>query len=174
MKTISKRFLKASLAMLLVVMMLFSSTITGFAAVVDNAQTSADVDVAGTGGNHSGGYIYFIKPSSWTNAAFIVGHGSWFQTYKMTMVSGNLYYLNLKTAAGGNWDGWSGWGFVDSNTTTNGSTNVSTKYKSYTHYTGLNTSYALNNGSTYVIAGSSTNNTAISPSYKSSGYSALN
>ena len=41
MKTISKRFLKASLAMLLVVIMLFSSTITGFAAYVDNAQTRA-------------------------------------------------------------------------------------------------------------------------------------
>lgn len=174
MKTISKRFLKASLAMLLVVMMLFSSTITGFAAVVDNAQTSADVDVAGTGGNHSGGYIYFIKPSSWTNAAFIVGHDSWFQTYKMTKVSGNLYYLDLRSAANGNWDGWNGWGFVDSNTTTNGGTKVWNKYNTYSHYTGLHTSYGLNNGSTYVIAGGSSNGAAISPSYQSSGYSALN
>ena len=166
MKTISKRFLKASLAMLLVVMMIFSSTITGFAAVVDNAQTSAVVDVAGTGGNHSGGHIYFIKPSSWTNAAFIVGHDSWFQTYKMTKVSGNLYYLDLRTAAGGNWDGWNGWGFVDSNTTTNGGTKVWNKYNTYTHYTGLHTSYGLNNGSTYIIAGGSSNGAAISPSYQ--------
>ena len=165
MKTISSRFLKAAVAMLLIVLMIFGSTVSSFAAVVDKADT---------GGNHSGGYIYFIKPSTWTNAAFIVGHSSWFQTYKMTQLSGNLYYLNLRTAAGGNWDGWSGWGFVDSNSTTNGGTNVNTKYKTYTHYTGLHTSYALKNNSTYVIAGGSSNDAAISPSYQSGGYSALN
>ncbi len=51
MKTISSRFLKASLAMLLVVVMLFGSTITGFAASVDNADTKANIDNADTSAN---------------------------------------------------------------------------------------------------------------------------
>ena len=53
MKTISKRFLKASLAMLLVVIMLLSSTITGFAAAVDKAQTKESQTFV------AGEYVYF-------------------------------------------------------------------------------------------------------------------
>lgn len=56
MKTISKRFLKGGLAVLLAVIMLFSSCITGFAAVVDNADTKANVDVAETSATTR--YIY--------------------------------------------------------------------------------------------------------------------
>lgn len=43
MKTISSRFLKGGLAVLLVLIMLFSSTLTGFAAVIENAETKATV-----------------------------------------------------------------------------------------------------------------------------------
>ncbi|MBQ8538245.1 MAG: InlB B-repeat-containing protein [Ruminococcus sp.] len=144
----------------------------------DLADTKANVDLASTGGNHSGGYIYFIKPSNWSNVAFIVGHDSWWQTYKMTQLSGNLYYLNLKTAANGNWNGWNGWGFVDYNSTTNAQNDntkkVWDKYKTYNNYNNLNNSYALNDGSTYICVGNSDNNNAFSVDYKEDGYDSLN
>ena len=116
MKTISKRFLKASLAMLLVVMMLFSSTITGFAAVVDNAQTSADVDVAETeatvtfteddvlffnmkavswwtaGTNGNGNFAYFFNNSTGANA--------W--SAHAVKYSGDIYYVKIPA---GTWEG---------------------------------------------------------------------
>ena len=56
MKTISKRFLKGGLAILLAITMLFGSCISGIAAVVDNADTKANVDVAGTSATTR--YIY--------------------------------------------------------------------------------------------------------------------
>ncbi|MBE6823711.1 MAG: hypothetical protein E7513_00005 [Ruminococcaceae bacterium] len=68
MKTISSRFLKGALAMLLAVVMLFGTTLTGFAAVVDNADTSANVDVADTGAQYNiywQGHIYFLAPETW-------------------------------------------------------------------------------------------------------------
>ncbi len=76
MKTISTRFLKAALSVLLVVIMLLSSTITGLAAVVDNADTRANVDVAETSYNttkgdviwYSGDYKKIYAWNSSTNA----------------------------------------------------------------------------------------------------------
>lgn len=74
MKTISSRFLKASLAMFLVVVMLFGSTITGFAASVDNADTKANVDAAQTGATltSDGTAILFMdlsNPSWWLSGS---------------------------------------------------------------------------------------------------------
>lgn len=116
MKTISSRFLKGALAILLVVVMLFGSTITGFAAVVDNADTSANVDVAETeatvtftsddvlffnmkavswwtaGTNGNGNFAYFFNNSTNKNAwsAHAVNY------------SGDIYYVKIPA---GTWEG---------------------------------------------------------------------
>ena len=84
MKTISKRFLKASLAMLLVVMMLFSSTITGFAAVVDNADTSANVDVADTDANVDVAESGLTIPSGKGNLVMFNNTLGWSNVYLFT------------------------------------------------------------------------------------------
>ena len=84
MKTISKRFLKASLAMLLVVMMLFSSTITGFAAVVDNADTSANVDVADTDANVDVAESGLTIPSGTGNLVMFNNTLGWSNVYLFT------------------------------------------------------------------------------------------
>lgn len=68
MKTISSRFLKGGLAILLAVIMLFSSSITGFAAILDNVQTRANIDVSDTGAQYNiywQGHIYFLAPETW-------------------------------------------------------------------------------------------------------------
>ena len=73
MKTISKRFLKGGLALLLAFVMLFGTTITGFAAVIDNAETSAEADITILGANSvaSDGkyrlYFKFSGGSTWWN-----------------------------------------------------------------------------------------------------------
>ncbi len=96
MKTISKRFLKGGLAILLAVIMLFSSTITGLAAVVDVATTSYNVT--------SGHYIYLDNSVlGWTTSVIqvIIGHGTWSSCYKMTKISNtNLYYVKMPDWSG--------------------------------------------------------------------------
>ncbi len=116
MKTISKRFLKGALAMLLAVVMLFGTTITGFAAVVDNADTSANVDVAETsatitsdgtarlyfnmkavswwtaGTNGNGNFAYFFNNSTNKNA--------W--SAHAVKYSGDTYYVVIPS---GSWAG---------------------------------------------------------------------
>ena len=164
MKTISKRFLKASVAMLLVVIMLFGSTISGLAAVVDNADTKV---------NSSGGHIYFVKPSSWkkTIVEFCIGHDGWTSTYKMTHLSGNLYYLDLRAANDNkSWDGntyhcvmandndWGqgNWGYSNISGNAN-------------NYTSEHSDYAFNNSETYLITCTSNaeKNATISTVWKS-------
>ena len=117
MKTISKRFLKASVAMLLVVMMLFSSTISGFAAVVDNADTSADADITLLGANSTASdgnyrlYFKFSGGSNWWNGsgcyhyAWVWGTNmtdQWCPIYKVGTTStastgstSDVFYMNI-------------------------------------------------------------------------------
>lgn len=154
-----KSIIKRSLAILLALLTIMSVGVTSILA--------ATVELAPIAANHSGGYLYFVKPSSWSNASYIVGHDSYYRVYPMTKLSGNLYYLAVSS-----FDGWNGWGFVDTATASTGG-KVWDKYKTYSHYTGLHTSYALNSGSTYLVVGSSTNDSSISPSYYSSGYSGI-
>ncbi len=104
MKTISKRFLKGGLAVLLAVIMLFSSCITGFAAVVDNADTKANVDVAETSATITSdgtARLYFnMSAVSWWVASSGNGNFAYFfnsSTNKWSAhsvkYSGNTYYV---------------------------------------------------------------------------------
>ena len=76
MKTNSKRFLKGGLAILLAVTMLFGSCISGIAAVVDNAETKANVDIAETSDKAfvAGEYLYFKNSYvyGWNNTLWVV------------------------------------------------------------------------------------------------------
>ncbi len=97
MKTISSRFLKGALAILLVVVMLFGSTISGFAAVVDNADTKANVDLAEQMANKtyvSGEYVYFknYKPSGWGSPWIQSSGYYWIHLYN----SSNSDYCDAK------------------------------------------------------------------------------
>ena len=66
MKTISSRFLKGAVAVLLAVLMVFGSTLTGFAAVIENAETKANVDVAETGANLT---YYLVPTDDWKSSS---------------------------------------------------------------------------------------------------------
>ncbi len=116
MKTISKRFLKGALAMLLAVVMLFGTTITGFAAVVDNADTSANVDVAETNATitfDQDDILFFnIKGESWWETASAgggnyayffnnsTGKNAW--SAKAVQYSGDIYYVKIPAGSWAN------------------------------------------------------------------------
>ncbi len=54
-------------------------------------------------------YVYFEKPSDWTNVSLLLGHSTWSQGYNMTKISNtNLYYW--KTVS---WSGASEYYFID-------------------------------------------------------------
>ena len=54
-------------------------------------------------------YVYFEKPSDWSNVSLLLGHGSWSQGYNMSKISNtNLYYW--KTVS---WEGASEYYFID-------------------------------------------------------------
>lgn len=103
MKTISKRFLKGGLAILLAVMMLFSSTITGFAAVVDNAQTSANVDVAET----SAETIYLRYQANMPSGNYDASTG---KLLTQSTNNSNRYYCTLSLSANTNYGFFIKWG----------------------------------------------------------------
>ena len=172
MKTISKRFLKGSLAVLLAVVMLFGSCISGFAAVVDNADTSANVDVAETSANFSKFNVIFDNTNSkWSDVYFFVGHGSYSQPYKMTKISntGNLYALT--DFSWGNATqfcfatGLSGWGGENSS--------VSNRTNWCTNSSVINMSGDYS-GFFYARAASGSDGATTTCTYTSSGYSYFN
>ncbi len=165
MKTISKRFLKGALAMLLAVVMLFGTTLTGFAAVVDNAETGSV--------NHTGGYVYFLKPSTWTESKVMmfIGHNSYTDVYEMTKVSNtdNLYRYQM-----GSWGGATYVAFANAGSLWGGGNWGPSNRTNAPHYTNVYNEYGFNSGSYYVcVPASTSNNAGISINYKSSS-SALN
>ncbi len=153
-----KSIFKRSLAILLAMLTIMSVGLTSILA--------ATVELAPVSANHSGGHLYFVKPSSWTNASYIVGHDSYYRVYPMTKLSGNLYYLDAPS-----FGGWNGWGFVDTATASTGG-KVWDKYTSYPHYTALNTSYEIN-GNTCFCTGGSANGSGFSPTYVGGNYGSV-
>ncbi len=164
MKTNSKRFLKGALAMLLAVVMLFGTTLTGFAAVVDKAETSV---------NHTGGYVYFLKPSTWTESKVMmfIGHDSYTSVYEMTLVSNtdNLYRYTMPS-----WNGATYVAFANASSVWGSGNWGPSNRTNATHYTNVYNNYGFNSGSYYVcVPASTSNNAGLSINYKSSA-SALN
>ena len=153
MKTKVKRMSKRTLAVFLGVLMLVSSI--GMGSILT---ANAALSVAG--------HIYFIKPSTWTYASLMIGHSSYSCGYNMTNVSGtNLYYVNQSSA----WSDSTEFAFFDVNGWGGEGNSISSRATHAAHSSTVNSSYAMNSGSTYLIA-----TTANSPTYYSSGYSGLN
>lgn len=142
-------------------------------ANVDNADTKANVDTAVTSVDHTGGYVYFLKPSTWTETyvMMLIGHSSYTSVYTMTKVSNtdNLYRYTMPS-----WSGATYVAFINGSSTWNSGSWGSSNRTNATHYTNVYNNYTFNSGSYYVCVPASTSNDAsLTINYKSS-YSNLN
>ena len=124
--------------------------------------------------NHTGGYIYFLKPSTWTESKVMmfVGHDSYTSVYEMTKVTNtdNLYRYTMPKWDNANYvafaNGGSVWGSGDW-----GSSNRTNA----PHYTNVYKDYGFNSGSYYVIVPSGTgNNASITINYTGTTASSVN
>ena len=120
------------------------------------------------GVDHTGGYIYFLKPSTWTESKVMmfIGHDSYTSVYEMTKVSNtdNLYRYTMPSWGGATYVAFANAGSVwgSGNWGPNNRTNAP-------HYTNVYNNYGFNSGSYYVVVPASTsNNAGITINYKSS------
>lgn len=92
------------------------------------------------------GYIYFVKPSQWSTAQFMIGHSSYSIGYSMTSISNTrLYYY--KTAS---WGGYGQSGFIDASSTWGGESNAIGNRKTYaSHSADVYTSELIYSGNMY-------------------------
>ncbi len=158
MKT--KKIFKSIVSLLLVVMMLMS---VGIASI-----SSAVVDLAQTGVNHTGGYVYFLKPSTWTESTVMmfIGHDSYTSVYTMTKVSNtdNLYRYSMPS-----WNGATYVAFANASSAWGSGSWGPSNRTNATHYTNVYNNYGFNSGSYYVcVPASTSNNAGITINYKSS------
>ena len=124
--------------------------------------------------DHTGGYIYFLKPSTWTESKVMmfIGHDSYTSVYEMTKVDNtdNLYRYTMPSWGGANYvafaNAGSVWGSGDW-----GSSNRTNA----PHYTNVYKDYGFNSGSYYVIVPSGTgNNAGITINYTGTTASSVN
>ena len=124
--------------------------------------------------NHTGGYIYFLKPSTWTESKVMmfVGHDSYTSVYEMEKMTNtdNLYRYTMPKWDNANYvafaNGGSVWGSGDW-----GSSNRTNA----PHYTNVYKDYGFNSGSYYVIVPSGTgNNASITINYTGTTASSVN
>ena len=157
MKSKCSFILKASLALVLALVMLFGTVATSVAAVVEDdlADTGADVDVADEGaavdvaetGNYNTGSsvnIYYDNSiTQWSQVYFRIGRTSYNAQTQMTLVSGTtyLYYISLS-----NWNDYEAFNFANNY----GWTNNNTIYENH-NYTAATVykKFELSNGSYY-------------------------
>ena len=124
--------------------------------------------------NHTGGYVYFLKPSTWTESTVMmfIGKNDYTSVYTMTKVDNtdNLYRYTMPSwdgatyvafaNAGGAW-GSGSWG-------PNNRTNAP-------HYTNVYNNYGFNSGSYYIVVPASTsNNAGITINYTGTSASTIN
>ncbi len=124
--------------------------------------------------DHTGGYIYFLKPSTWTESKVMmfIGHDTYTSVYEMTKVSNtdNLYRYQMPSWGGATYVAfanagsvWGGGGWGPSNRT------------NAPHYTNVYNNYGFNSGSYYVIVPSGTGkNASITINYTGTTASSVN
>ncbi len=157
-----KRISKRTLSIVLTLMMIVSTMMVGMVAV--------DAAIA------VHGYIYFVKPASWTSSKvlFMVGKNNWSTGYGMSKVANteNLYYYNLDSSL---WNDATQYAFFNTSSVWDGEGNSIGNRAPYSdHYTATSTS-ALSSGSYYVITpASGDNNAALTVSKQGTAYSSLN
>lgn len=186
--------LKASMALILALVMLFGTVATSLAAVVDEADTAAQAeDIADTGANvdlaesgysnqtslyiyfdntnmnfdTSSGYNYFARVSDW-------GEGAASQVDSMSLITGtNLLYTHPTTYNYGGSNLWYHLFLHAGNSVGSGKWNISTD----TNFTVKTTTYGMSftDGGTYLMSttGSDLPRAQTAPASKT-GYSALN
>lgn len=160
MKTKIKRHSRSALSVLLTLCMLISCMTVGIIAT-DAAKVASE----SVGALSVAGHIYFIKPSGWSQVSLMVGHSGYSCGYNMTNISGtSLYYINQSA-----WSDSTEFAFFDVKNWGGENHNIAYRADYSPNESSTNSSYAMNAGSTYLIA-----TTANSPTYYSSGYSALN
>ena len=155
-KSISKR---AFALMLAILTMLSCGIISAVAANVELAPTSVD---------HSGGYIYFLKPSTWTESKVMmfIGKNDYTSVYEMTKVSDtdNLYRYTCPF-----WSGATYVAFVNASYVWESGNWGPSNRTNAPHYTNVYNDYKFNRDSYYVCVPESTSNDAgLSINYKSS------
>lgn len=153
----AKHLTKSAFSLILAMCMLFSCVIQTGAAQVQSESVGA-LSVAGK--------IYFIKPDDWSYAALAIGHSSYSDCYQMSNISGTkLYYVKRDSA----WSDSTEFAFLDVNGWGSEGNSVTHRAAYASHASTVNSTYAMNAGSTYLIP-----TTANSPTYYSAGYSAMN
>lgn len=161
MKTQIKRFSKSALAVVLTLCMLVSCMTVGIIAT-----DAAKDDSEQVGALSVAGKIYFIKPDDWSYAVLAIGHSSYSDCYQMSNISGTkLYYVKRDSA----WSDSTEFAFFDVNGWGSEGNSVTHRAGYASHASTVNSTYAMNAGSTYLIP-----TTANSPTYYSAGYSAMN
>ena len=118
--------------------------------------------------DHTGGYIYFLKPSTWTESKVMmfIGHDSYTSVYEMTKVSNtdNLYRYTMPSWGGATYVAFANDSYVWGTGNWGPSNRTNAK-----HYTNVYNNYGFNSGSYYVVVPASTsNNAGITINYKSS------
>ena len=118
--------------------------------------------------DHTGGYIYFLKPSTWTESKVMmfIGHNSYTSVYEMTKVSNtdNLYCYTMPSWGGATYVAFANDSYVWGTGNWGPSNRTNAKY-----YTNVYNNYGFNSGSYYVVVPASTSNNAnITINYKSS------
>ena len=118
--------------------------------------------------DHTGGYIYFLKPSTWTESKVMmfIGHNSYTSVYEMTKVSNtdNLYRYTMPSWGGATYVAFANDSYVWGTGDWGPSNRTNAK-----HYTNVYNNYGFNSGSYYVVVPASTsNNAGITINYKSS------
>ena len=118
--------------------------------------------------DHTGGYVYFLKPSTWTESKVMmfIGHNSYTSVYEMTKVDNtdNLYRYTMPS-----WSGATYVAFANAGSVWGSGSWVPSNRTNAPHYTNVYNDYRFDSGSYYVIVPSSTsNNAGITINYKSS------
>ena len=124
--------------------------------------------------NHTGGYVYFLKPSTWTESTVMmfIGKNDYTSVYTMTKVDNtdNLYLYTMPS-----WDGATYVAFAnDGSAWGSGSWGPSNRTNA-PHYTNVYNNYGFNSGSYYVVVPASTsNNAGITINYTGTTASTIN
>ena len=124
--------------------------------------------------NHTGGYIYFLKPSTWTESKVMmfIGHDSYTSVYEMTKVSNtdNLYRYTMPSWSGATYVAFANDSYVWGTGNWGPSNRTNAK-----HYTNVYNNYRFDSGSYYVIVPASTsNNAGITINYTGTTASSVN
>lgn len=124
--------------------------------------------------DHSGGYVYFLKPSTWTESKVMlfIGHNSYTSVYEMTKVTNtdNLYRYSMPS-----WGGATYVAFANASSVWGSGNWGPSNRTNAPHYTNVYNNYGYNSGNYYVHVPSSTsNNASITIKYAGTSASSLN